>query len=191
MAGPGAPSRPPPAELTGWPAAAPALRRGPLPVTSPPWDAPGSAPLPQRRAVGAPRSRPPSPDPRGRRAAVRGAGDAAIRTQGAAWGQRAPRARARRRRRGSGRVRAAGAGRTCVCLCRSRMGGRALLILLSPFPLLHVYGWMRDRYKEGLLCWTLASDVGVCNLKRSPQIRCFLDQNNRLLIHNKKRALAG
>lgn len=104
--------------LTGWPAATPALRRGPLLVTSPPRDVPGSAPLPQRRAVGAPRSQPPSPDPRGRRAEVRGAGDAAIRTQGAAWGQRAPRARApvaAAEPRGACARRGRGA-RACVCV---------------------------------------------------------------------------
>ncbi|XP_044605535.1 sterile alpha motif domain-containing protein 1-like [Equus asinus] len=129
MAGPGAPSRPPRRRLTGRPVAAPALRRGPRSATSPPGDLPGSARLPRAAAstaapAGAHRPRPLPPGPRVRRGAMRGAAGAAIRAEGAAWGQRAPRARPSPPPEPQGAC-AAGAGRTCVCLCRSRTGGRA------------------------------------------------------------------
>lgn len=82
--------------LTGRPVAASALRRGPR--------AQQHRLLRTRRAplrpfsgrtaalAGAHRPRPPPPGPRVQRGALRVAGGAAIRAQGAAWGQRAPRA---------------------------------------------------------------------------------------------------
>lgn len=133
MAGPGAPSRPPPS------GASPAglSRRPPYAgARARPHRLPGTCRVPLRSAppraaastaapAGAHRPRPPPPVPRVRRGAVRGAGGAAIRAEGAAWGQRATARAPVAAAGGSGRVRAAGAGRTCVCLCRSRTGGRA------------------------------------------------------------------
>lgn len=106
--------------LPGRPVTAPSVRRGPRPATSPARNLLGSAlstraaaaPGPPRPSTRAHLARLPPPEPRARREAVRRAGDAAIPAEGAAWGQRAPRARppARRRRRRSLRARARGGG---------------------------------------------------------------------------------
>lgn len=59
----------------------------------------------------------PPPDPRARREAVRRAGDAAIPAEGAAWGQRAPRARPSPPPESRGACARRGRGaRACVCL---------------------------------------------------------------------------
>lgn len=131
MAGPGAPSRPPPAaphppacrgaRLTQGPAPGDIASRGLAELRC----APLSAPPPELlRPPGVHRPRPPPPGPRVPRGVVQGDRGAAIPAEGAAWGQQ-HRARARRRRRSLGARARAGAGRTCVCLCRSPTRGSA------------------------------------------------------------------
>lgn len=134
MAGPGAPSRPPRRRLTGRPVAAPALRRGPRSATSPPGDLPGSARLPRAAAstaapAGAHRPRPLPPGPRVRRGAMWGAGGTAIRAEGAAWGQRAPRARPSPPPEPQGACARRGRGaRACVCVGAGRAAARGVIL---------------------------------------------------------------
>lgn len=110
--------------LLGRPVTAPGVRRGPRPATSPARNLLGSAlstraaasPRPPRPSAGA-HARLPPPDPRARRGAVRRAGDAAIPAEGAAWGQRAPRARPSPPPEPWGACARRGRGaRACVCL---------------------------------------------------------------------------
>lgn len=123
MAGPGAPSRPPPsgaspAGLSRRPPYAGARARPHrlprtcrVPLCSPRAAASTAAPARAHR----PRS--PPPIPRVRRGAVRGAGGAAIRAEGAAWGQRAPRARPPPPPEPPGACARRGRGaRACVCV---------------------------------------------------------------------------
>lgn len=136
--------------LPGRPVTAPSVRRGPRPATSPARNLLGSAlstraaaaPGPPRPSTRAHLARLPPPEPRARREAVRRAGDAAIPAEGAAWGQRAPRARPPARRRppppppeppGACARRGRGA-RACVCL-RLPADARAAGCSRGSFPL--------------------------------------------------------
>lgn len=95
---------------------------------------PGTRRAPLRRAAAstavparAHRPRPPPPAPRVPRGAVRGPGDAAIRAEGAAWGQRAPRARPSPEPRGACARRGRGA-RACVCVGAGQAAARQVVL---------------------------------------------------------------
>lgn len=129
--------------LPGWPVTAPGVRRGPRPATSPARNLLGSAlstraaasPRPPRLSTRAHLARLPPPEPRARRGAVRRAGDAAIPAEGAAWGQRAPRARPSPPPEPRGACARRGRGaRACVCL-RLPADTRAAGCSQGSFPL--------------------------------------------------------
>lgn len=98
---------------------------------------PGTCRAPLRRAAAstaaparAHRPRPPPPAPRVPREAVRGTGDAASRAEGAAWGQRAPRARPAPEPRGACARRGRGA-RACVCVGAGRAAAARQVVFFS------------------------------------------------------------
>lgn len=139
MAGPGAPSRPPPSAPPRPACHGSRRTQGPAPGDIACEELAGFCAVHPRRRL-ARTAAPVRPSPPGttaasgatsqaRREAVRRAGDAAIPAEGAAWGQRAPRARPSPPPEPRGACARRGRGRTCVCL--------------SPAPGGHAGGWLQ------------------------------------------------